>query len=115
LAALGGLVSEVDKAALTGEFAEFIARAFRRAVASGIAGWRDDDLPFTGDLGFDLAEIRRPVAVWQGEQDRMVPFAHGEWLAEHIPRVRLYCEEGHLSLTVAALDRIIDDLVAMAG
>lgn len=44
-------------------------------------------------------------------------FAHGEWLAEHTPHagVRLYCEEGHLSLAVAALDWIIDDLVTMAG
>ncbi len=33
-AALGGLVSEVDKAALTGEFADFIAAVFRRAVSS---------------------------------------------------------------------------------
>jgi pimeloyl-ACP methyl ester carboxylesterase len=116
-AALGGLVSDVDKAALTGDFAEFMAALSRRAVSSGIAGWRDDDLAFTRDWGFDLAQIERPVAVWQGEQDRMVPFTHGQWLAEHIPnaRVRLYREEGHLSLVVNALDRIIDDLVAMAG
>jgi len=115
-AALGGLVSDVDKAALSGEFAEFIATVFRRAVSSGIAGWRDDDLAFTRDWGFDLARIERPVAVWQGEQDRMVPFTHGQWLAEHIPnaRVRLHRYEGHLSLAVTALDRIIDDLVAIA-
>lgn len=67
-AALGGLVSEVDRAALTGEFAEFIACTFRRAVSSGIAGWRDDDLAFTRDWGFDLAEIRRPVGVWQANR-----------------------------------------------
>ncbi len=115
-AALGGLVSDVDKAALTGEFAEFMAAVFRRAVSSGIAGWRDDDLAFTRDWGFDLARIERPVAVWQGEQDRMVPFTHGQWLAQHIPnaRVRLYRDEGHLSLGVKALDRIIDDVVAIA-
>lgn len=114
--ALRGLVSEIDKVALTGEFAQFVACAFRRALSSGIAGWRDDDLAFTRDWGFDLAQIERPVAVWQGGQDRMVPFAHGQWLAEHIPnaRVRLYREEGHLSLAVKALDRIIDDLVAIA-
>ncbi len=115
-AALGGLASDVDKAALTGEFAEFIAAVFRRAVSTGIAGWRDDDLAFTRDWGFDLAQIERPVAVWQGGQDQMVPFAHGQWLAEHIPnaRVRLHRDEGHLSLAVNALDRIIDDLVAIA-
>ena len=46
----------------------------------------------------------------------MVPFTHGQWLAEHIPntRVHQYRDEGHLSLAVTALDRIIDDLVAIA-
>lgn len=114
--ALGGLVSEVDKAALNGEFAEFMATVFRRAVSSGIAGWRDDDLAFVRDWGFDLTHIERPVAVWQGEQDRMVPFTHGQWLAEHIPNARVHLDrdEGHLSLAVKALDRIIDDLVAIA-
>ncbi len=66
MAALGGLVSDVDKAALTGEFAEFVAAVFRRAVSSGIAGRRDDDLALTHDWGFDLAQIVRPVAVWAG-------------------------------------------------
>ena len=26
-----------------------------------------------------------PVAVWHGEQDRAVPFAHGRWLCDHLP------------------------------
>jgi len=87
-----------------------------RPRGGGIAGWRDDDLAFVRDWGFDLAKIDRPVAVWQGQKDRMVPFTHGQWLAEHIPntRVHLYRDEGHLSLAVTALDRIIEDLVAIA-
>ena len=118
-AALGGLVSDVDKRALTGEFADILAESFRRSVSTGIAGWRDDDLAFTRSWGFDLGSIRRPVAVWQGGQDRMVPFSHGQWLAGHIPsasaRVHLYPEEGHLSLGVASLDRIVADLAQLAG
>ena len=110
---LGGLVSDVDKAALTGEFADSLAGSFRRAVSAGIAGWRDDDLAFIKDWGFDLSAITTPVSIWQGAQDRMVPFAHGQWLAAHIPgaRVHLYPDEGHLSL-VAQMPRIIDDLDA---
>jgi pimeloyl-ACP methyl ester carboxylesterase len=46
---LGGLCSSVDRASLTGEFAEYVAAQFRRAVARGVAGWRDDDLAFTRD------------------------------------------------------------------
>ena len=53
-----------------------------------------------------------PVSIWQGAHDRMVPFAHGEWLAAHVPgaRVHLYDDEGHMSL-VEQLPRILDDLV----
>jgi pimeloyl-ACP methyl ester carboxylesterase len=115
-AALGGLVSDVDKASLTGDFAEFMAATFRRSVSAGIAGWRDDDLAFAKPWGFELDAIERPVAVWQGGEDRMVPMAHGEWLAEHIPGAdkHLYPGEGHLSLGVSALDRVVDNLVELA-
>jgi pimeloyl-ACP methyl ester carboxylesterase len=113
---LGGLVSPVDKAALTGEFADFMATSLRRAVATGVAGWRDDDLAFTRPWGFDLAAIERPVSVWQGGQDRMVPFEHGRWLAAHIPgsRPHLHPDEGHLSLGVSGLSRIMDDLLELS-
>lgn len=109
------LVSDVDKRALTGDFAEMLAESFRRSVSTGIAGWSDDDLAFTHPWGFDLAAIERPVAVWQGGQDRMVPFAHGGWLAQHIPdaQVHLYPHEGHLSLAVASLERIVTDLAVL--
>jgi pimeloyl-ACP methyl ester carboxylesterase len=116
-AALGGLVSDVDKRALTGEFADKLAASFRRAVSTGIDGWRDDDLAFTRNWGFDLATMACPVAVWQGGEDRMVPFSHGQWLAAHIPtaRVHLYPDEGHLSLAVASLDRIVADLAELSS
>jgi pimeloyl-ACP methyl ester carboxylesterase len=113
---LGGLVSPVDAASLTGEFAEFLAAALRGAVTAGIAGWRDDDLAFTRNWGFDISTIDVPVAVWQGGQDLMVPPAHGRWLAERIPNCtgHLHPGEGHLSLAVGALDRIVADLADLA-
>jgi len=113
---LGGLVDDVDRAALTGELAETMARMLRRALSNGIAGWLDDDLAFVKPWGFDLAEIAVPVSIWQGAHDRMVPFAHGEWLAAHVPgaRVHLYDDEGHISLA-AQLPRILDDLVSRTG
>jgi pimeloyl-ACP methyl ester carboxylesterase len=114
---LGGLVSPVDTASLTGEFAEYLAATFRRAVATGVAGWRDDDLAFVRDWGFDLAAIDVPVSVWQGDQDLMVPPSHGRWLADRLPKARdhVHPGEGHLSLAVGAMDRIVADLAASAG
>ena len=41
-----------------------------------------------------------PVLLLHGEQDRVVPAAHGRWLAEHVPtaELRLYPGEGHISV-----------------
>lgn len=101
-AALGGLVAGVDLPALEGRLGEWLALTFREAVRTGVWGWVDDDLAFTRDWGFDLAGIRVPVSVWQGDQDLMVPLAHGAWLAGAIPgaRSRLIEGEGHLSLAL---------------
>jgi pimeloyl-ACP methyl ester carboxylesterase len=114
--ALGGLVPSVDKSALTGQFADEMAQSFRRAVLRGIEGWRDDDLAFVQPWGFDLQSLRVPVALWQGRLDRMVPFAHGQWLADHVAgaRVHLFDDEGHLSL-MHQVDRILDDLLDLAA
>jgi pimeloyl-ACP methyl ester carboxylesterase len=132
---LGGLVIAADKAALTGEYADYIANALRAAMNSGIAGWRDDDLAFIKDWGFSLGwdappdappdapagyprgTPAAPVAIWQGDQDQMVPYAHGQWLAANIPgaRVHLMPGEGHLSLTVSSFGLILDDLLDLAG
>ena len=113
---LGGLIDEVDRAALTGEYAEMLAASFRRAVASGIEGWHDDDIAFARPWGFDLGDIAVPVSVWQGRHDRMVPYEHGVWLAAHIPgsRAHLLDDEGHLSL-IDQLPRILEDLDDLAG
>ena len=116
-AALGGLISGADAAVLTGEFAAEIAATFRAAIREGVAGWRDDDLAFAADWGFSLDALAGRVAVWQGDQDRMVPFAHGQWLAAHIPGARVHLEPGagHLTMTVTAIDAILDDLLDLAG
>jgi pimeloyl-ACP methyl ester carboxylesterase len=129
--ALGGLVIAVDQAALTGEYADHVAISLRASLNSGIAGWRDDDLAFIQDWGFSLGwdappdapagyprgTPAAPVAIWQGDQDQMVPFAHGRWLAANIPgaRVHLMPGEGHLSLTVSSFGLILDDLLDLAG
>jgi pimeloyl-ACP methyl ester carboxylesterase len=114
--AFGGLVTAADKAALTGELADYFAQATRAAVANGIAGWLDDDLAFIADWGFGLNDITVPVTVWQGDQDAMVPFGHGQWLAGHIPgaRARLLEGEGHLSLVANFAGAICADLADAA-
>ncbi len=118
-AGLGGLLSEADNAVIGGDFAEYLAASFRAAVATGTAGWRDDDLAFVRNWGFPLGGdgAGAPVTVWQGGQDRMVPYAHGAWLAGHLPgaRAHLLPGEGHLSLALNAFGQVLADLLDLAS
>lgn len=104
----------VDAAVLTGDRAQHWKRSNDRALAQGIAGWRDDDIAFTKPWGFELSEIRVPTLLWQGVQDLMVPVAHARWLAERIPGVETHVseEDGHLSIAVGRLGEIYDWLAA---
>jgi pimeloyl-ACP methyl ester carboxylesterase len=116
-AALGGVISGADAGVITGEFADELAASIRAALREGVAGWRDDDLAFAADWGFSLDALAGRVAIWQGDQDLMVPFAHGQWLAAHIPGARVHLEPGagHLTMVVTAIGRILDDLLDLAG
>ena len=113
--ALGGLVTEVDRRALSRTRSRRLSGATvpRRRVSQGIWGWLDDDLAFARDWGFSLGEISVPVTVWQGRHDAMVPYAHGEWLTRNVPgaRAKLLDDEGHLSLALRFGD-VVDDLLA---
>jgi pimeloyl-ACP methyl ester carboxylesterase len=113
-AALGGLLPAIDREVLSGGYAEQVAAGMRRALEHGLDGWVDDDLAFTRPWGFELSSIARPVAVWQGELDLMVPVAHGRWLARKVPgaRAAMVPGHGHLSLVTGYRDRILDDLMA---
>lgn len=113
---LGDLVSEPDRAALTGEYAAESLASLLGAVSTGVWGWLDDDLAFVRSWGFDLDEIRVPVSVWHGREDRFVPLAHGEWLAAHVPGARSHMVEGegHISLSRQRYGEVLDELLAGA-
>jgi pimeloyl-ACP methyl ester carboxylesterase len=102
------LLAPVDAEALTGELAQYLIDAARSGLAPGSEGWWDDDLALLAPWGFELSSIGTPVLLLHGRQDRFVPFAHGEWLASHIPGVQaeLTDDDGHLTLTERHLDHV---------
>ena len=74
----------------------------------------DDDLAFVSTWGFDLHEITTPLMLWQGSEDLMVPFAHGQWLGARLPHAVAHLEpsQGHLSIAIGSIDRMLDELIA---
>jgi pimeloyl-ACP methyl ester carboxylesterase len=114
--AFGALVTPVDAAVLSADFADWLSRTFNHAAAQGPVGVRDDGLAAVRPWGFDLADVAVPVAVWQGREDAMVPYEHGAWLAANVPgaEAHLFEDEGHLSLVVQ-LERILADRKRLGG
>ena len=66
--ALGGLLTDVDREALTGAVGEYMVQSTDVGLGGGISGWLDDDLAFIADWGFELGAIAAPVTIWQGER-----------------------------------------------
>ena len=111
------LLAPVDAAVLGGDVGHHLLEQMRLGIAPGPDGWWDDGIAEIGDWGFGLSQIRTPVLVMHGRQDRFVPFAHGEWLAANLPGVkaRLSDDDGHITLTVNRLDEVYDWLLARMG
>ncbi len=108
LEVLETLLAPVDAEALTGELAQYMIDSGRSGLAPGSEGWWEDDVAFLEPWGFELDSIRTPVLLLHGRHDRFVPYAHGEWLARHIPGIEaeLSDDDGHLTLTKRHLDHV---------
>jgi pimeloyl-ACP methyl ester carboxylesterase len=92
-------VNEVDLAVLAREDMAEMLREFGDALAAGgYWGWWDDDLAFPRTWGLDLSEIAVQVEIRYGAKDTLVPAAHGDWLAAHVPGATAVVEhgEGHM-------------------
>jgi len=107
-----------DQAALRGDWA-WLARIAGLAMEGdgeadgGPDGFIDDELGDVRPWGFEPGQVTVPVLVFHGGQDRMVPSAHGAWLAARCPDAELWLrpDDGHVSVlgscAVAALDWLV--------
>ncbi len=109
------MFTAADWAALEGPWA-WLGGVAGKAIEAGPEGMIDDNLAYVAPWGFAPADVRLPVLILHGQQDRMVPVAHGEWLARHLPaaELRLYPDDGHVSVLHAA-DQALDWIRATAG
>jgi len=89
-------MSEADHAQMAKHLAR-ITDHLTNGLAPGVDGWVDDDLAFAKPWGFEVSSIRVPVRLTYGRADTLVPAAHGDWLAAHIPAAdAMVTDAGHL-------------------
>jgi pimeloyl-ACP methyl ester carboxylesterase len=88
-----------DEAALAGGWS-WLLDVVRPALAQGPDGLIDDDLAYVAPWGAEVEQITAPTLLLHGGRDRVVPSAHGEWLADRCPsaELRLSPDEGHISI-----------------
>jgi len=91
-----------------------LMESFHEALKNSSDGWVDDDLSFIYPWGFELSDIKTSVFLYQGNLDLMVPYAHGQWLASHIPNEHLTQHllegEGHISIWLGYMDSMFKEL-----
>jgi pimeloyl-ACP methyl ester carboxylesterase len=82
------------------------SRPFSRttALVRGNEGLLEDTLASVRPWGFQPDAIRVPVLIMHGAQDKMVPCAHGEWLAARCPAaaLRTVPDAGHITVLDSA-------------
>jgi len=93
--------------------ARFVA-ALRESAARGPSGCvHETVLNYARPWGFAAAEVRVPVHIWHGVQDRFVPVEVAKLLARRIERATLHLfeHEGH-SIDYTHIDEILATLAA---
>jgi pimeloyl-ACP methyl ester carboxylesterase len=91
-----------------------LARVITEAFAAGHQGAAHDIVVLGRPWGFALEDVRVPVALWQGEEDALVPPAMGRYQAERIPNctARFYPGAGHL-LVIDRIAEVLSDFRPM--
>jgi pimeloyl-ACP methyl ester carboxylesterase len=88
-----------DLEALTGDWS-WLNEVVGPALNNGPGALIDDDLAYVNPWGFSVADVSAPCLFIHGGRDRIVPPAHGEWLADRCSKGELWLfpDDGHVSV-----------------
>lgn len=119
--AISSLLPEVDKQSMiqNAEMGQHMVDLTREGLRNNADGWVDDNMAFINPWGFEFSEIKVPVILYQGSEDKMVPFAHGQWISAHLPQEKLTTHlmqgQGHISIFLGQTETIVDELMQVGG
>lgn len=94
---------------------EAIFESQRRAWRGSAEGVMADAQIYAQPWGFSLEDIRVPVRLWHGTQDRAFSIALAKEVAERMPncKARLIDDAGHYSLPIRYMRDILKDLISL--
>jgi pimeloyl-ACP methyl ester carboxylesterase len=98
-----GEFTPADHAAVEGAWS-WLGTVAGNALEGGPDGQVDDELAYVAPWGFDPGQVRAPVLLLHGGQDRIAPSSHARWLAGRIRSAELWLrpDDGHISVLHAA-------------
>jgi pimeloyl-ACP methyl ester carboxylesterase len=104
---MGAFFTDADMAALGGSWS-WLAGVADRAIEQGNEGYLEDTLAGVQPWGFRPDAIGIPVLIMHGAKDKMVPRAHGEWLASRCPaaELRIVPGAGHITVLDSAREAL---------
>jgi pimeloyl-ACP methyl ester carboxylesterase len=110
------LLRPCDAASLRDNAAfEAIFESQRRAWRGSAEGVMDDARIYAQPWGFTVEDVRVPVRLWHGKQDRAFAVCLAERIANRLPncQARFIENEGHYSLPIRHIREILQDLISV--
>lgn len=99
-----GYRAKADRVLMSKAVKQDIAKNRDEAFRQGKKGCAMDVKLYTNDWGFHLQDIKTPVFLWYGAEDKNVSLTMGEYYASQIPNSKLviYPNEGHFVIRTHA-------------
>jgi pimeloyl-ACP methyl ester carboxylesterase len=93
---------------------EAVFESQRRAWRGSVEGVMADAQIYAQPWGFPIEEVRVPVRLWHGKQDRAFSFRLAEEIAKCLPNCQAHYVEGagHYSLPIRHMREILEDLIS---
>lgn len=110
------LLRACDAASLRDDAAfEAVFESQRRAWRGSVEGVMIDAQIYAQPWGFDIEDVRVPVRLWHGTEDRAFAVRLAHEVANRFPncKARFVENEGHYSLPIRHIREILEDLISV--